>query len=174
MKWFTGAAGGAAIVLIGFLAFGDAPEEADAEELWIAPVIVKGFEAYKRDGAEAAMQSWLEASPLEEHFPPGKLVQPLKKLEGLYGRYKTFHPIRVNRLTPTSRIVYLASDHQRGALFWSFLTYKTERGWIVTFVNTNTQPGRILPTSVVSRGPEGSEDVRTLLPDQPGGDSTGF
>jgi hypothetical protein len=115
----------------------------DSDE--VPKVIVSGLDAYKAEGPDAAVKAWIKGSPVEGSKEALSQANNLRQVQDFYGTYKTFHLIQSRNLGPTSRMVYLVLDYEKGPLFAKFLVFRAEQGWIVASFSFNTHPEAILP-----------------------------
>jgi len=111
----------------------------------VPKVILSGLDAYKAEGPEAAMKAWIKGSPIEGSKEALSQANNLRQIQDFYGAYKTFHFIQSRNLGPTSRMIYLALDYEKGPVFGKFLVFRAEQGWILTSFLVNTHPEQILP-----------------------------
>jgi hypothetical protein len=115
-----------------------------AEE--IPKVILSGLEAYKAEGPEAAVKAWIKGSSIEGSKEALSQANVLRQVQDFYGTYKAFELIRSRDLTPTTRIIYLTLNYEKGPLFAKFTAYRAEQGWIIANFTFNTKEDLILPT----------------------------
>jgi len=137
------------LVAVGFLLLALAPcvlaGAADTSSEEVPKVILSGLDAYKAEGPEAAMKAWIKGSPIEGSKEALSQANNLRQIQDFYGAYKTFHFIQSRNLGPTSRMIYLALDYEKGPVFGKFLVFRAEQGWILTSFLVNTHPEQILP-----------------------------
>jgi hypothetical protein len=108
-------------------------------------IILSGLAAYKAEGPEAAVKAWIKGSPVEGSREALSQSNILRQVQDFYGPYKGFHVIRVRNLTPTTRVIYLVLDFEKGPLFTKFTAYRSEAGWILVNFNFNTKEEQVLP-----------------------------
>jgi hypothetical protein len=134
---------------VGFLLLTLAPYvlagAADTGSEEVPKVILSGLDAYKAEGPEAAIKAWLKGSPVEGSKEALSQANNLRQIQDFYGAYKTFHLVQSRNISPTSRIIYLVLDHEKGPVFYKFLVFRTEQGWILTSFYLNTHPEQVLP-----------------------------
>jgi hypothetical protein len=114
----------------------------------VPKIILSGLEAYKSDGADAAMKAWIRGSALDGSKDALSQANILRQIQDFYGAYKAFDLIRTRSLSPNIRVIYLALDYERGPLFAKFVVYQTQQGWILTNFTFNTKEELILPQSL--------------------------
>ncbi len=117
--------------------------EAEADE--VPKIILSGLEAYKTEGPEAAIKAWLKGSAIEGSKEALSQANNLRQIEDFYGAYKAFELIRSRSLTPTTRIIYLTLDYEKGPLFAKFLVYRAGQGWILAYFTFNTKEDVVVP-----------------------------
>ncbi len=137
------------LVAVGFLLLALAPYvragAADTSSEEVPKVVLSGLDAYKAEGPDAAMKAWIKGSPIEGSKEALSQANNLRQIQDFYGAYKTFHFIQSRNLGPTSRMIYLALDYEKGPVFGKFLVFRAEQGWILTSFLFNTHPEQILP-----------------------------
>ncbi len=110
-------------------------------------VIVSGFDAYKSDGPEAAIKAWVKGSSLDGSRDAISQANVLRQVQDYYGAYKSFDRINSRTLTPTTRVLYLSLNFEKGPLFAKFVVYRAESGWILVNFAFNTKEELILPNT---------------------------
>jgi len=113
----------------------------------IPKILLSGFDAYKAEGPEAAIRAWLKGSSIEGSKDALSQANVLRQVQDYYGSYKTFELIQSRNLTPTTRVIYLALNYEKGPLFAKFMVYKTAEGWILVNFSFNTKEEFIIPKS---------------------------
>lgn len=141
----TGRSSYAVAVGLLLLTFGKCVGAGAQEPVEVPKIILSGLEAYKAEGPEAAIKAWLKGSPLEGSKDALTQANNLHQIQDYYGAYKAFDPIRSRSLSPTTRIIYLTMDYEKGPLFAKFVAYRTEQGWILTSFTFNTKDELIIP-----------------------------
>jgi hypothetical protein len=141
-KWRSSFAVAAGLLLLTFGQYVGAGEQESSE---VPKVILSGLEAYKAGGAEAAIKAWIKDSPLEGSKDVLAQANLLKTVQDYYGAYKAFDVIRSQNLAPTTRVIYMILDFEKGPLFAKFVVYRVEKGWILTTFTFNTKEELILP-----------------------------
>jgi hypothetical protein len=128
---------------VGTAAFAADPAAAAAD---CPDVVSRGFEAYARAGAEAALQAWVADGPLQSDEFVASQAGGLHRIEAFYGKYQSYDQIRVQAITPRLRAVYLTMYFEKGPAFCYMLCYQTAGGkWVVSDFDGSTSPRRILP-----------------------------
>lgn len=114
----------------------------------IPEIIVAGLNAYKASGPEAAITAWLKGSPIEGNRDAMTQANQLRTIQDYYGNYRSFDVIATHAISPTSHIVYLVMNFDKGPVFGRFLLYRPDQQWIVASFNFNTNPYEVLPSSL--------------------------
>lgn len=134
----------AALALILCLAFAAAP--AAAAKIEVPDVILKGAQAFAKEGPEAGFKAWFAGSPLQVGVNVKALAEQTKALVANYGHCIGFGVIKVVPFTPRSSRVYFEMDFQGGPLFLSMLTYNNGSRWIVTGkFDLGREPEAVMP-----------------------------
>ena len=114
----------------------------------VPKILLSGLEAYKAEGPEAAIKTWIKGSSIEGSKDAISQANILRQIQDYYGAYKTFELVSSRNLTPTTRVIYLALDYEKGPLFAKFVVYRAEVGWIVVSFTFNTKEELIFPNSL--------------------------
>jgi len=115
----------------------------------IPDVVTNGFNEYKTKGAEGALKAWLKGSAMETNLEAQSQANIFRQVESLYGPYLGHEIININKLSSTSKIIYIAMNYEKGAIFARFLTYENKEKSIVALLNFNTKPELILPSNMI-------------------------
>jgi hypothetical protein len=113
----------------------------------VPKIVLSGLDAYKAEGADAAIRAWIKGSPIDGSKDALSQANVLRQIQDFYGSYKTFDIISTRDLSPSIKIIYLALNYEKGPLFAKFVVYQTDQGWILTSFNFNTKEDLILPAS---------------------------
>jgi hypothetical protein len=131
-----------------FLAAGD-PSPATAtqsgESIEAPKIITLGFDAYKFGGPVAAIKAWVKDGPLEGNRDALGQADTLRQAQASLGSFRSFELISGRTMSPSTRIVYMTLDYERGPVFAKFSIYRTDEGWIVTAFAFSTDEDQILP-----------------------------
>lgn len=111
----------------------------------IPAMLQAGFDAYKSQGADAAVKAWIKGSPLDDSKPALTQANNLHQIEDFYGPYRSFEVMSQKELASTTRIIYIVLNYEKGPLFAKFLVFRTEKGWVLTSFMFNTDDQKILP-----------------------------
>jgi hypothetical protein len=113
----------------------------------IPKIILTGLDAYKAEGAEAAIAAWIKGGPIDGSKDALTQANTLRQVQDYYGSYKTFDVIHTRIITPNTHIIYMTLNYEKGPLFTKFVAYQTAQGWILTSFTFNTKEDVILPAS---------------------------
>ncbi len=113
----------------------------------VPKVILSGLDAYKAEGPEAAVKTWIQGSAIEGSKDALSQANLLREVQDYYGAYKGFDVIRSRNLSPTTRFIYIILDYEKGPLFAKFVVYRVEQGWILVSFTFNTKLEAIAPES---------------------------
>ncbi len=114
-------------------------------EILLPPVIAAGMDVYAIEGAESAVKTWVKGGPLEGDPKVLNSVQAFDEVEKFYGRYEGYHLVSQRNLTPTSKLIYLQMDYEKGPLYVRFLCYLAGEKWVVSGrMVLNTDPDAVL------------------------------
>ncbi len=124
--------------------------EAAAQENDVPPIVLSGLKTYRAESPEAALKTWAVGGPMEgADSLLSQATTLLRQIESRYGKYREFDLIKEVNLTPTTKIVYLQMNFQKGPLFARFVCYLTELNWVIATVDFHTKPELILPPSLL-------------------------
>ena len=113
-------------------------------------IVIDGMEAYRRDGARAALNVWLKGSPAGSPGAVEQMIETLSPIEAAYGRVIGHDILRVVLVGRSVRRVYAIIKYERGPLYAYFDCYESPTGWIIPGFLSNTKPGEILPADLLS------------------------
>jgi hypothetical protein len=108
-------------------------------------ILLAGFDSYRAAGPDEAMRVWLRNSPLEGTADAGTQEQILHAAGGRFGPWRAFDVIGARQISPSTRVVYLTLDYDRGPLFAKFVLYRTTQGYIVTSMVFSPNDTEVLP-----------------------------
>jgi hypothetical protein len=128
-----------------FLLLSVATALGQSAEAGIPKILVTGFDSYKSAGLDEAVRVWLRGSPLEGTQEAAAQETVLHATQTAYGPYRGFDLASVRQVSPSTRIVYLTIDYEKGPLFAKFVMFHAEPGWIVTSLLFNTNDTAVLP-----------------------------
>jgi hypothetical protein len=108
-------------------------------------VLVAGFDAYRAGGPDEALRVWLRNSPLEGTPDIGTQAKILRAAQVEFGQWRSFDVVNIHQVSPSTRIIYMTLDFDKGPLFAKFVVYRTEPGWIVTNLLFSPNDAEVLP-----------------------------
>ncbi len=136
------------VISIAALVLSIAPLCEAAGEDDIPPVVLYGLKVYRAESPEAAFKTWIVGGPLEGDVSfLNQATSLFRQTESHYGKYREFDLIKVVDLTPTTKIIYLQMNFQKGPLFARFVCYRTELNWVIATMDFHTRAELILPPS---------------------------
>jgi hypothetical protein len=111
----------------------------------IPPAIQKGLTLYERGGADVAFDAWQHGGLLDGDARVASKVRAFKEITATIGNYRASEVIALKEIGKSSRIVYIAMNFKRGAVYGNFLLYKGESDWVVQNMFFSTRPEAIMP-----------------------------
>lgn len=117
----------------------------------IPDIVTRGTDALAKDGAAAAIDIWLEGSPINsDSAGKSKLLGGMSAVRDLYGKPLGFELIQSFAMTPSLTRVYGVITYEKGALYARWDCYKSASGWIVPEFIVNTTAEQVLPQSLLT------------------------
>ena len=115
-------------------------------------IITEGVELLESNDFGAALEAWFEkSSPFLQSNAPLMKSTLQGVVQDAVGKCIGYSAIDSWFVTENTQIIFIESQHKHGALFWSFTTYKSPRGWIISDFTLNTDPSEVLPPSIIFR-----------------------
>lgn len=111
----------------------------------VPPIIQSGFDAYAKDGAEAAVAAWTKGSYAEDDKATASSAETFKQVERYTGKYKSFELLDTKEIGTNSRFVFCEMDFEGGALFVRFLLYRTDKDWTISGMVYKMSPEEVMP-----------------------------
>lgn len=112
----------------------------------VPPIVLAGMRSYKQDGPDEAMRVWMHGSPLENSEQSASQVQVLHNMQTTFGAYLGFDVVRTQNVSPTTEVLYLAINYDRGPLFARFVMYRGNLGWLVSALSFDMNVDSVLPS----------------------------
>jgi hypothetical protein len=109
-------------------------------------VLRAGFTLYPKGGADLALDAWRKGGLADDNR--NKLAAQInyfKQTERTVGNYRSYELIDGKRVSTSSKVLYLAVNFERGAIYGRFVLYRTDRDWVVQSMDFNTRPEAIMP-----------------------------
>ncbi|TXI21043.1 MAG: hypothetical protein E6Q67_08315 [Roseateles sp.] len=91
-----------------------------------------GANAYIKDGANAAIASWLKGSALEGNVQATSQANGLKQIEDFYGKPESFEVLRETQVSERAVTLLAVINFQKGPLYTRFNLYRLQGGGWVT------------------------------------------
>jgi hypothetical protein len=116
----------------------------------VPAAVLRGLDAYKRAGAQAAVAGWLAGSPAtndSSNIP--RMVESLESVSQAYGKMSGYDLLRVTQVGSRVRRVYVVILFEKGALYALFECYQAPNEWIVSSFLTNLRASEILPADLL-------------------------
>lgn len=112
--------------------------------------VILGFAAYKTDGADAAVKTWLKGGPFEGSKEAMGQAKIFQQIEALFGKYTGYETLYVKDIGSSAKLVYESINFEKGAAYARFLLYNSPaKEWIISNMDFNTKPDVILPKSLI-------------------------
>jgi hypothetical protein len=111
----------------------------------LPPILVSGLNAYKEKGPDEAVRAWIKGSGIEDSKEALSQANLLRQIQDYYGAYQGFDVLSTKNPSPRTRVFYLTLNFEKGPLFVKFVTYRTDKDWILAYFNSATKEEQILP-----------------------------
>ena len=112
-----------------------------------APLIItRGFDALVNSGAQEALTLWSNHGiPIIRNNASiiGSTMEGL--IDNAVGECVEYNVIDTLSLTEKTKIIFVESQHDEGALFWRFTVHESPKGPVITSMDFNTDPSKIMP-----------------------------
>lgn len=113
-------------------------------------LIVSGINAYKDNGAKAAIEAWIKGSSLEGSKEALSQANVLRQIEDFYGNYLGFEIIKEHKISERTYMFLFLIYLENGPIFGRFQTYQSsDEQWIATHFQFHTQSPAIWPDHYV-------------------------
>ncbi|MES9969027.1 MAG: hypothetical protein ABW092_03275 [Candidatus Thiodiazotropha sp.] len=113
-------------------------------------IVKRGLDAYAKEGARAAIQSWIKDSGLEGSKEALAQANMLRQIEDYYGEYTGYDIVMENKITERVHTIVFVMNYDKGPLFGRFQSYRSNSGkWVATEFKFDTEAVMILPKSIV-------------------------
>ena len=116
--------------------------------LVIPRIIVDGIEKYNFSGAEEGVNIWLQYGGAQVRAKATLYADALRNAETLYGKFVGYHLVAIKPLSPSSALVYLVLNYERGPMFARYLVYKYKTTEYIPEIEFSLTPEAILPESL--------------------------
>ena len=108
-------------------------------------VLQTGLALWVKNGADFALETWPKGGILEGDRKVNVLKNYFRRMDRTLGNYQSSELLESKSIGQTSRVLYLAMNFQRGAVYARFHLYRTEKGWVVQNMDFSTRPEAIMP-----------------------------
>jgi hypothetical protein len=112
----------------------------------LPPIVVLGLEAYKSNGPEEAVRTWIKGSGIDGSKEALSQANVLLQVQEFYGAYRAFEIVSTKDLSPKTRVIYLVLNFEKGPLFAKFVVYRSGQGWVLAYFNFNTKEELVFPS----------------------------
>jgi hypothetical protein len=117
----------------------------------IPAIVTDGLKVYQKSGSKAALEVWLEGSPMDgEEGPEASLRGLLSQIEKAYGKMIGFEPVRTANFSASVRRVYLVLRFEKGPAYMAFDCYKQGDKWTIPSLDVNTKVTQVFPPALIS------------------------
>ncbi len=124
---------------------------ASAAEPTLPDIVVAGFKEFKTGGYTAATNAWArDSSLLQDSQTLLALNTYLSQVCNNAGTFVGADIIRVVNLSANSEVVYATAKFERQLVFLSFTCYKMGDKWLITMIDADKDPAKVLPTNIMS------------------------
>jgi len=114
------------------------------------PIVANGFLAFQKNGQLAAIDTWLAGSPREtdDDFQD-QVAAKMNRVQRFLGRNVGFETVHAVSLSKSTQRIYVAVKFEKGVAWMSFDCFKSEKDWILTRLNFETNANLILPANIL-------------------------
>jgi hypothetical protein len=117
----------------------------------IPAIVTDGLKVYQKSGGKAALEVWLQGSPMDgEEGPEASLRGLLGQIEKAYGKMIGFEPVRTVNFSASVRRVYLVLRFEKGPAYIAFDCYKQGEKWTIPSLDVNTKVTQVFPPAIIS------------------------
>ena len=136
---------GALVVFLGTVA----PSEAANGNL--PDAVVRGLDALRLYGPEAAMTAWMRDSPIAGGQAVVDQTRLLKEAIAPYGNGLGYQLIHKKTLTSRTGLYYFSLEFESGPVFCRLLAYQGRAASMVVGIAFDTDPTKLLPQELLSQ-----------------------
>ncbi len=112
----------------------------------VPDTLANGFLIYMKSGYATAVEAWSRGSSLEiDANAQLAVTKSLSAEESVAGTFIAPEIIKTVNLSPSSMLVYIFGKYQRGGLYMCFACYKSQEKWLVTSIDCDGDPAKVLP-----------------------------
>jgi hypothetical protein len=142
---------GAALVVGALVVFLGAVAPSEAANGSLPDAVVRGLDALRLYGPEAAMTAWMRDSPIAGSQAVLEQTTALKGAVAPYGNGLGYQLIHTKTLTPRTGLYYLSLEFERGPVFCRLLAYQSKSASVVVGIAFDTDPTKLLPQELLSQ-----------------------
>ena len=115
-----------------------------------AGLVKAGLEAYKAEGASAAIDVWLKGGGLEGSKAAISQVGAFTQVESYYGRLEGYEIARVHDISERSQMILYVMHFHNGPAYGRFQAFKKSDGtWVATEFKIHTEAAAVWPGKLV-------------------------
>ena len=122
-----------------------------ADDAGLPDIVAKGFEAYQKLGVLPGVDAWMKGSPFEA-ADKDQVTEKIRQAESTRGPIAGYELLRIVKLTPSTRRVYVAVKYQKGVAWMFFDCYRLATDWIVARFDFSTKADEIVPAENILGG----------------------
>jgi hypothetical protein len=117
-----------------------------ADDAVSVPAIIQdGFQVWtKKQNASYVFDVWKKGGLLEDNSKPESLSSYFARADRTVGNYKSFEVVDGKTISPSSKIVYLAINFERAAIYGRFLLYRTDKDWVIQNMDFSVRPEAVM------------------------------
>ncbi len=109
-------------------------------------IITRGFDSLVNSSAQEALTIWANQSIPMIRQNASMIVSMMEGLiENAVGECVGYDVIDILSLTEKTKIIFVESQHDEGALFWRFTVNESPKGLVITSMDFNTDPSQVMP-----------------------------
>jgi len=113
-------------------------------------IVIDGINAYKENGAKAAIETWIKGSALEGSKEALSQANSIRQIEDFYGNYIGYEIVKEHAISDRSSMFLFVINLEKGPIFGRFQTYrKADNQWVASHFNFHTQATATWPEKSV-------------------------
>jgi hypothetical protein len=115
-------------------------------------IITDGFDTYQKSGIEAACDTWLAGSPIQNDTNERvTVVNSIHTIETIYGKFTGYEYIGTVPFSPSATRYYVTLLYEKGPLYAWFEVYTVGGKTIIPSFLCNTKAQNILPDAFFTK-----------------------
>ena len=119
-----------------------------ADDAGVPDIVTRGFDTYQKFGVLPAVDAWLKGSPFEAS-DKDQVTEKIRQVESSYGAFAGYELLRVVKLTPSTRRVYVAVKYVKGVAWMCFDCYRPTTDWTVARFDFSVKADDIIPANIL-------------------------